>query len=45
MMNYAIAGGTFMGFAQHSQLSNIVENVKRAIKKLVDILNQKGDPL
>ncbi|BAP28923.1 putative CIII protein [Edwardsiella phage GF-2] len=45
MMNYAIAGGTFMGFAQQSQLSNIVDNVKKAIKKLVDILNKKGDPL
>ncbi|BEH73355.1 protease FtsH-inhibitory lysogeny factor CIII [Edwardsiella tarda] len=45
MMNYAIAGGTFMGSAQNSQLSNIVESVKKAIKKLVDILNQKGNPL
>ena len=44
MMNYAIAGGTFMGSAQHSQLSNIVENVKKAIKKIIDVLNQRGEP-
>ncbi|MFV4845189.1 protease FtsH-inhibitory lysogeny factor CIII [Edwardsiella tarda] len=45
MMNYAIAGGTFMGSAQRPHLSDIIENAKKAIKKLIDILNQPGDPL
>lgn len=40
MMNYAIAGGTFMGFAPESQLSAIVERIKQAIKNTIRIINQ-----
>ncbi|KAB7698931.1 MAG: protease FtsH-inhibitory lysogeny factor CIII [Plesiomonas shigelloides] len=40
MMNYAIAGGTFMGFAPESQLSAIVERIKQAIKNTTRVIKQ-----
>lgn len=46
MMNYAIAGGTFMGVAhtEQSLLDKTCEYLKSAVKRLWRILNQKGQP-
>ncbi|WP_392738433.1 protease FtsH-inhibitory lysogeny factor CIII [Serratia ureilytica] len=46
MMNYAIAGGTFMGVvhSEPSFLDRSIEYLKSAVKRLWRILNQKGHP-
>lgn len=43
-MIYAIAGCPNMGNLKQSHLRNLIERAKDAARRLIDLLNQPGNP-